>query len=142
MGRKSKWGTKTFKVDSCEDQQAMKDILNHLVDFCKETGHEDPKELSKPDDIHGMHPDWQPYSAIVFGKAVRKCRKILLSKLLLIVVLLFFACYFISTSSYCFGTHDTFSSQQQKREVVQKHLTMRKMFYSRLYYRVHHHQYR
>ena len=141
MGRKSKWGTKTFKVDSCEDQQAMKDILNHLVDFCKETGHEGPKELSKPDDIHGMHPDWQPYSAIVFGKAVRKCRKILLSKLLLIVVL-FFACYFISTSSYCFGTHDTFSSQQQKREVVQKHLTMRKMFYSRLYYRVHHHQYR
>ncbi len=103
MGRKSKWGTKTFKADSREDQQVMKDILNHLVDICKETGHEDPKEVSKPDDIHGMHADWQPYSAISFGKAIRTCRKIL-SKLLL-----FFACYFIS-NSYYFGTHDSFSS--------------------------------
>ena len=44
MGSKSKWGTKSFKSDSCEDQEVMKTILNHLTEFCKETGHEDPKE--------------------------------------------------------------------------------------------------
>ncbi len=88
MGRTSKWGHRSFKKGNADDDRIKMEILEKLKDL-GESGHEDKKNVSKPDTIHSMNSNWQQYSATAFGKAVRECRQIISKILYLLYFILF-----------------------------------------------------
>lgn len=75
MGRTSSWGTRNFKKGNADDEAVRKAIFQKLFDLG-----EDPNDKTtqlKPEEIHRMDKNWQPYSAESFGKVVRSLRKIM-----------------------------------------------------------------
>jgi len=75
MGRTSNWGTRNFRKGNAEDEAVRKAIFEKLFDLG-----EDPNDKAtqlKPEEIHRMDKNWQPYSAESFGKIVRSLRKIM-----------------------------------------------------------------
>lgn len=98
MGRTSKWGSRSFKKGNADDDRIKMEILGKLKDL-GETGHEDKKNVSKPDTIHSMNSNWQQYSAPAFGKAVRECRQIL-SKILHLFYIYFILFYLTTTTTH------------------------------------------
>jgi len=73
MGRTSKWGNRTFKKGNKEDDEVKNSIYQKIFDI------EDPNDkntILKPDEIHIMDKNWQPYTAASFGKVIALLRKI------------------------------------------------------------------
>ena len=76
MARTSKWGNKTFRKTRKKDTEVKKQIFRKLVDL-GENGDNKGQGVAKPEQIHGLHPSWQPYNAKSFATVVRQCRKII-----------------------------------------------------------------
>ena len=76
MVRVSKWGTRTFLETNKEDTEVKKEIFRKLVDL-GENGDSKGPGIAKPEQIHALHPSWQPYNAKSFGEVVRRCRKVI-----------------------------------------------------------------
>lgn len=73
MGRTSKWGNRTFKKGNKEDDAVRQSIYHKIWDIEEP---EDPSTILKPEDIHILDKNWQPYTADAFGKVLRILRKI------------------------------------------------------------------